>query len=149
MLSKSVEYALRAVVYLAQDKETPRTTEQIARVTRVPQAYLSKILQNLNQHDLVRSQRGVGGGIVLARPAVEVTILEVVNAVEPIARIRQCPLKLAAHGIRLCPLHERLDAALASVEEAFGATTLAELLADRNPSVPMCDFPAVPLGRRR
>jgi Rrf2 family protein len=145
MFSQTVEYALRAVVYLAQQAPGARTTEQIATATRVAhKAYLAKVLQELNHHGIVRSQRGTGGGIALARPPAELTILAVVNAVDPIRRIKACPLGLAAHGIRLCPLHHRLDAALASVEEAFGKTTLAELLAEPTQSIPLCDFPPLP-----
>ena len=142
MLSQTVEYALRAVVHLAAEAPAARTTEQIAAVTRVPKAYLSKVLQGLRRAGLVRAQRGLGGGITLARDPAELTILEVVNAVEPIGRIRQCPLGLAAHGVRLCALHRRLDDALAMVESAFAATTLAEVLAEPNRSVPLCAFPA-------
>jgi DNA-binding IscR family transcriptional regulator len=67
------------------------------------------------------------------------TILDVVNAVEPIARIRQCPLGLKNHGIRLCPLHRRMDDALATVETAFRQTTLAELLGEPTNSYPLCN----------
>jgi Rrf2 family transcriptional regulator, nitric oxide-sensitive transcriptional repressor len=150
MFSQTVEYALRAVVHLAQQAPEPRTTEQIAAVTRVPKAYLSKILQNLRDKGIVHSQRGLGGGMTLTKPPSQLTILEVVNAVEPIGRIRQCPLGLAAHGVRLCPLHKRLDNALALVEDAFRQTTLAEVLAEPTARVPLCDFPseaAVPGGR--
>ena len=79
--------------------------------------------------------------MTLAKPAEKITILQVVNAVEPIQRIRTCPLGLAAHGVRLCPLHRRLDNALASVEAAFEHTTLAEILAEPTGSVPLCPFP--------
>src|SRR6059058_5380797 len=106
MFSQTVEYALRAVVHLADRAPEPRTTEQIAEATRVPKAYLAKVLQGLVRAGIVRSRRGLHGGVSLARPAAELTILEVVNAVEPIARIRECPLGLTAHGIRLCPLHK-------------------------------------------
>lgn len=141
MFSQTVEYALRAVVYLAGQSPSARTTEEIAKVTRVPQAYLSKVLQNLVQSGILRSQRGIGGGIALVKSPNELTILEVVNAVDPIRRIQECPLGLAAHGVRLCPLHKRLDNALASVEEAFQSTTLAEILAEPTESIPLCDFP--------
>jgi Rrf2 family protein len=140
MFSQTVEYALRAVVYLAREPSSA-TTEEIARATRVPQAYLAKVLHSLSVAQVVRSQRGIGGGMSLLRDPKELTILEVVNAVDPIRRIRECPLGLAAHGIRLCPLHRRLDNALAMVEDAFRQTTLAEILAEPSPSVPLCDFP--------
>lgn len=141
MFSQTVEYALRAIVYLAGDPDAARTSGQISEVTKVPQAYLSKVLKGLSEAGLLSSQRGVGGGFVLARKPTELTILEVVNAVDPICRIRTCPLGISTHGSRLCPLHRRVDDALASVEKAFGTTTLAEVLADPNPSIPLCEFP--------
>jgi Rrf2 family nitric oxide-sensitive transcriptional repressor len=143
MFSQRVEYALRAMVHLAHQNPAPRTIEQIARATKVPQAYLAKVLQGLAQAGLVHSQRGIGGGFTLAKPPDELTILAVVNAVDPIRRIRTCPLGLVSHGARLCPLHRRLDNALAMVEKAFKDTTLAEVLAEPSRSVPLCEFPAV------
>ena len=143
MISQTVEYALRAVVHLSSKSPSAQTTQQIAEATRVPKAYLSKVLQSLGRAKLVHSQRGLGGGITLTRPPDEITILEVVNAVEPIQRIRTCPLGLSAHGVRLCPLHRRLDNAMASVEAAFEQTTLAEILAEPTRSVPLCPFPTI------
>ena len=90
---------------------------------------------------MVRSQRGVGGGVSLVKSPDELSILEVVNAVEPIQRIRTCPLGITSHGVRLCPLHRRLDNALAGVEEAFGSTTLAEVLSEPTASSPLCKVP--------
>ena len=143
MFSQTVEYALRAVVHLASRSPDAQTTDEIAAATRVPRAYLSKVLQGLSRGGIVQSHRGLGGGVTLAQSPEELTILQVVNAVEPIARIRSCPLGLAAHGVRLCPLHRRLDNALAMVEEAFASTTLAEVLAEPSKSVPLCPFPNV------
>jgi Rrf2 family nitric oxide-sensitive transcriptional repressor len=148
VLSQTVEYALRAVVHLASEAPAGRTTDQIAAATRVPRAYLSKVLQSLAHAGIVRSQRGLGGGMTLAKTPENLTILEVVNAVEPIQRIRTCPLGLAAHGVRLCPLHKRVDNALAMVEEAFGSSTLAEILAEPTGSKPLCPFPSVKTQRK-
>ena len=139
MLSQTVEYALRAAVHLAAKAPAAQTSEQIAEVTLVPQAYLSKILQSLSRARIVRSQRGLHGGFTLASDPADLTILEVVNAVDPVQRIRTCPLGLKTHGKRLCPLHRRLDAALEHVEQAFGTTTLADILAEPSSSVPLCD----------
>ena len=148
MLSQTVEYALRAAVHLAKQSPAACTTDQIAEATRVPRAYLSKVLQAMVRGGIVQSQRGLGGGMALAKPVSSVTILEVVNAVEPLQRIHTCPLGLAAHGVRLCPLHRKLDNALATVEKAFAGSTLAEILADPSTSVPLCPFPNVKPKRK-
>lgn len=139
MFSQTVEYALRAVVHLAFESPGASTTARIAEATKVPKDYLAKILQGLSREGIVKTQRGVGGGVTLATSPEKLTILDVVNAVEPIGRIRTCPLGLRTHGVRLCPLHKRLDDALAQVEEAFRSTTLAEVLADPSESVPLCE----------
>ena len=149
MLSQTVEYALRAVVDLAAEAPDARTTDEIAAKTLVPKPYLSKVLQALVRAGLVHSQRGIGGGMTLARAADKITILDVVNSVEPIQRIKVCPLRLASHGVRLCPLHRRLDNALAMMEKAFAETTLAEVLAEPTSSVPLCDFPREAKKRER
>jgi Rrf2 family nitric oxide-sensitive transcriptional repressor len=148
MLSQTVEYALRAATYLASVRGESRTVDQIADATRVPVAYLAKVMRPLVRGKIVASRRGVGGGFALSRPPESLRILEIVQAVDPIQRITHCPLGLAAHGKRLCPLHKRLDNALAAMEEAFAATTLAEVLSEPTRSVPLCDFPAVPACRR-
>lgn len=140
MFSQTVEYALRAVIHLAHEAPAARTTAQIAEATRVPKDYLSKILQGLAKKGILQTQRGVGGGVSLSKPPGELTILDVVNAVEPIERFHTCPLKLPNHGKNLCPLHRRMDEAMATVEEAFRNSTLAEVLADpSSASVPLCD----------
>ena len=140
MFSQTVEYALRAVVLLASQPDTPMTTQRIAERTQVPVGYLSKVLQNLGREGLVHSQRGVHGGFTLARASAEITILQVVNAVDPIRRINACPLGLASHAEELCPLHRRLDDALAHIEKAFSDSTIADLLAEPTQSPPLCEL---------
>jgi Rrf2 family protein len=143
VISQTAEYALRAVVYLASQGE-PRTTQQIARTTRVPVGYLAKVMQALARCGLVHSQRGLHGGFTLVKPPKQLTVWEVIDAVDPIQRIHSCPLGLKSHGVNLCPMHRRLDDAMAGVEKAFKKSTVAELLADPNPSKPLCEFPQSP-----
>ena len=64
-----------------------------------------------------------------------------VNAVEPLQRIRTCPLGISTHGSQLCPLHRRIDAVLAVVEEQFARTTLAEILSEPGANMPLCETP--------
>ena len=139
MLSQTVEYALRAVVYLANRPGESARTSEIAELTKVPPAYLSKVLQALSREEIVTSRRGIGGGVTLSRDPSELTVLDVVQAVDPIQRINSCPLELKAHGVHLCPLHRRLDNAMKAVEDAFAATTLAEILGEQSVSIPLGD----------
>ena len=140
MFSQTVEYALRAMVVLASRPHSrpglPLTSHNIAVDSRVPPDYLIKVLQSLARSGLVTSQRGKNGGHLLTRSAAEINILEIVNAVDPICRIRTCPLDL--HGENLCPLHRKMDDALASTESAFRSTSLAELLVGPIEGRPLC-----------
>jgi Rrf2 family protein len=141
MISPTAEYALRAVVAIAQANGEAAATQSIAKLTKVPAGYLPKVLQMLGRAGLVDSKRGLGGGFRLAKPAEVLTVLEVVNAVEPIKRINKCPLDLKTHGGNLCPLHKRLDEATEHVERSFAQTTIAQLLAQPGRSTPFCDEP--------
>lgn len=127
MFSQTVEYALRAMLYLASIDGQAATSKGIARRTRVPSGYLSKLMRDLVLADLVTSFRGPHGGFTLARLPEQISILDVVNAVQPIRRIRRCPLGNPEHT-SLCPLHRHLDDALATIEGIFRETSLAELL---------------------
>ena len=127
MFSQTAEYALRAIVTLAQGNPAAKTAQDISRESQVPLDYLFKVLNSLARAGILTAQRGRRGGFTLAVPAARMTVLDVVNAVDPIRRILSCPLQLPAHSIRMCALHRKLDHALALVEEAFATTTIASL----------------------
>jgi Rrf2 family protein len=138
LFSQTVEYALRTIVWLATQGDAPRTTQEIARAARIPAGYLSKVLQKLVRAKLLNSQRGLKGGFTLARSPAEISTLDVVSAVDPIRRIESCPLGLESHGARLCPLHRRLDDAIALIEERLEKTKISELIARRSGRKPLC-----------
>ena len=144
MISLTAEYALRAIVYIADQDGQPRTTSQIAEVTEIPAGYLAKVMQGLGRAGIVKSQRGLNGGFTLASEPEALPLLEVVNAVDPVRRIQECPLKIASHGTNLCPLHRKLDDAAALVEQSFRDTTIADLLAVPRSRKPLCRFPVSP-----
>lgn len=128
MISQTAEYALRAVVFLAENDNARWTAQKIAEATQVPPGYLAKVMQNLARAEVVDSQRGVHGGFSLRKAPHQVTVLTVIEAVDPIQRIRACPLGLEAHRHQLCPLHSRLDAAIALMEDGFRRSSIAELV---------------------
>lgn len=140
MFSQTTEYAVRAVVMLAHLKaETLVGSKELAERAKLPVSYLPKLMQNLVKAGIVDSRRGVGGGFSLRRSPKEITILDIVNAVDPICRIEGCPLGLESHSKVLCPMHARLDQAMAEVECLLSASTIAELLTDKSRPVPMLE----------
>ncbi len=144
MFSQTVEYALRAIAFLADQEEIPRPNPMIAQATKVPPAYLAKVLRQLVEARLLKGQRGPNGGFLIARNPETITLWEILEAVEPIRRIQTCPLDLASHLTNLCPLHRKMDDALALLEKMFKEATLGAMLNQPNKPHPLCDFLNVP-----
>lgn len=134
MISKTSEYALRAVVFLAENPGSSSPLQDIAATTQVPSGYLSKVLQQLVRAGLLTSQRGLGGGFSLTRSPADLSVYEIVQSVDPIERILECPLHLPEHKAELCALHRRLDDVMEMVEHSFRLTSVADLL--KKPTFP-------------
>lgn len=127
MFSQTVEYGLRAAVALARRKDVSLTGKEISDLTQVPTRYLTKVLSYLIRAELVHGSRGVGGGYTLAAPPEKISLLDVVNAVEPIRRITTCPLQLSQHSGQLCALHRQLDEVISQTQNVLAHSTLADL----------------------
>lgn len=138
MLSKTAEYALRTIACLGFDAGESESAETLCERTKVPRRYLHKVLQDLVKANLVHSRSGPGGGYSLSQDPDEISILDVVNAVAPLERIRHCPLGLPGHT-QLCPLHQELDQAYAATEQAFARVTIGEVLRSDSKTIPLCD----------
>ena len=138
MLSKTAEYALRAVVWLARSPGTAQSADALAQVTQIPRRYLHKVLQDLVRAQLVSSQPGPGGGYSLAKTPYAITILDVVNATAPLERITHCPLGLPSHT-KLCPLHQQLDEVYANAQQALSRVTLGQIVQSSSKIIPLCD----------
>ena len=139
MFSQTTEYALRAMALLAYAPGQLVPTTTIAEESKVPPTYLAKVLQMLASAELIVGRRGVGGGYKLAKPASDIKMLDVINAVEPVRRITSCPLGLTDHGVNLCPLHRRMDLAAKQIIELFDGIALADLVGPTRGSRPLCD----------
>ena len=138
MLPKTAEYALRTVACLATEPGRAKSADVLASQTKVPRRYLHKVLQDLVRGGLVSSRPGPGGGYLLVCNPDETSILDVVNAVAPLERIRHCPLGLPSHT-KLCPLHKELDRAYAATEAAFRRVTIGAIMRSNSEIVPLCD----------
>ncbi len=141
MLSQTAEYALRAVACMGAREGTALSADVLAEETKIPRRYLTRVLQALAAHDLVASRPGPGGGYELTRATNKITILDVVNVVDPIQRIKRCPLGLKSHH-KLCPLHAEIDKSYARTEAAFAKVTIRQLLNSTSPLTPLCEAAA-------
>lgn len=128
-VSAKVDYALRAMLELAAAGGLVKA-EQLATAQAIPRKFLESILLQLRHAELVASQRGVEGGHALARPASEISVADVIRAVEgPIATVRGArpeEVEWVGSASALQPLWLELRAAMRDVLEG---TTLADLLA--------------------
>lgn len=139
-LTQTAEYALRAVVWLAQHPGEPQTKTQIAQATHVPSSYLPKVFQPLVRGGLIHAQRGIGGGYTLAKSSDLITLLDVVNEVDPIQLIDCCPLSLASHGTQLCPLHSLLNRVILEEQRLLGRTRVSDVTRGDGAPTPLCEF---------
>ena len=139
MISQTAEYALRAIVFLARNNERAFPAREIADATKVPAGYMSKVLQSLARAGMVSSQRGLGGGFMLASDPAELTMLSVLNATDTsLERIKECPLGMKGHE-NLCALHRKLDQAIAQVEETLSSSTIADFVNETDGVRPLCE----------
>ena len=127
MISRSVEYALRAVICLAVNQHKELTVNEIAKMVHVPPSYLSKILQSLAKKKIVTSRRGKLGGFALACQPSELTILNIINAVDPLKRIETCFLESQKEETDLCALQICVNDVISTVEAKFNNVRIADL----------------------
>ena len=132
-LSARVDYALRAVAELAA-AEAPRTVEQLSAAQKIPNKYLESILGELRRGGLLRSQRGPDGGYRLARPAGQISIADVIRALDgELANVRGSrPEQLEYEGAA-SSLQEVWIALRASERAILEGVSLAHVASGRLP----------------
>ncbi|MFO0836560.1 MAG: Rrf2 family transcriptional regulator [Phycisphaerales bacterium] len=129
------EYALRVMRVLASvAASSPLTRHVIAQASLIPLSDLDRVLGRLARHGFIRRRRTAGGMYTLARPATDIQVIDVIRALQPLERIRSCPLGKPEHCDGLCPLHRRLD-------ESIGAVSRGDFY--------WCTYPVSPLTQGR
>lgn len=136
-ISAKADYALRACIQLAASEgEGHVKGERIAQAQEVPLKFLENILGDLRHAGLVRSQRGAEGGYWLARPAAEITLAEIIRAVEgPLANVRGVRPDSITYQGAAEPLKDVWIAVRASLRAVLEAVTLADVASGDLPEV--------------
>jgi len=131
-LSLTTSYAIKALMCLESGECVPRHISDLARCTGVPRAYLAKILSTLAQQGLVQTKRGYRGGISLARPAEDISLLQIVEAVEGRQWLGECLLGMeGCDALTICPTHEFWARIRREITEELRNTTLTSVMASR------------------
>jgi len=125
-VSQTAEYALRAVVQLAQHRGESLTTQQLSDATGVPASYLSKVLQPLARSGLISAQRGMHGGYSLQRDPAQISVLEIIECVAP--HSRHAGHEHEADAETFSSLHELLDRVNADMEHKFASTHIDQII---------------------
>jgi len=127
-VSAKADYALRAVIELAAAGEGPVKGERIAQAQEIPLKFLENILGELRHAGIVRSQRGAEGGYWLARRAEEITVADVVRAVEgPIANVRGVGPEAVEYAGTAAALRDVWIAMRASLRAVLEHVTVADI----------------------
>ena len=130
--NRAVQYGIEGLSVLARaDRRRSTMLREISRATAISEAFLGKIFQKLVRSGLVRSRRGFRGGFFLARPASQITLREVIEALEgPISfplRKRSASGETSPETARRGSLHQSLERAQAKVRAVLEETTVADL----------------------
>jgi Rrf2 family protein len=126
-LSQTSAYAVHALSCLRHTPGGTCMTKHIAESTGIPRPYLARIINKLNHAGLIRAKRGHQGGVALTRPAEEISILEVVEAVEGQSWIAACPLGLEGCTSQgSCPTHKAWQKLSTELRKFLRVTTLAD-----------------------
>jgi Rrf2 family protein len=135
-ISAKADYAVRAVAELAAaDGEKPVKAERVATAQGIPLNFLENILGELRHGGIVRSHRGAEGGFRLAKPAEDITIADVIRAVEgPLASVRGGPPEDASYGGAASVLPRVWIAVRVNLRRVLERTTVADVAAARLPA---------------
>jgi Rrf2 family protein len=146
-VSAKADYALRALIELGSAELRPLTCEEIALAQDVPARFLKAVIAQLRRADLVRSQRGCEGGYWLSRPAGEITVGDVVRAVDgPFPAMHGEPASSPAFAGPALALDHLWRAAAASLESVVDLVTVADLVEGR---LPAAFSASIPVGAQR
>ena len=107
LLSQGSQYAISAVIALSKQPEGKMVSAaDLAEPLKCPAAYLSQILSKLKPYGIIKSKRGLHGGVYLAKPPSEITLMEVIDAIDGTDFFERCFLGIEGCGnIEPCPFH--------------------------------------------
>jgi len=135
-ITRQADYAVRAVLYLARNGDQRTATSMIAEKQRIPPSFLAKIVSQLSIAGLLHTSRGARGGVSLARAPQEITLLEVIEAIDGPIQLNECVGDSGACSFDDdCPLRPVWCDAQEQLVNKLKGTNFADMIAKRQNSV--------------
>lgn len=127
LISELSEVATRAMIWLAGHPQAPSRLNDIADGIQATPGQLNTIMRLLGRAQLIESRRGLHGGFAIARDPKTITLLDIVNAVDPVRHSSHCPIGLA-HAVTECALHDKIANLTMQAEQMFEGISVQTLL---------------------
>src|SRR6056297_376134 len=134
MLSNTCKYAIRAVIYLSLNggEEKKIGIKEISKELEIPTPFLGKILQTLAKNKLLSSTKGPHGGFRLAKPAKDITLLNIVEVIDRLDFFNTCLIGLrtckpTTHDNVQCPIHHKYEPISRQIYDLFNTETIEKL----------------------
>lgn len=133
MLSNTSKYAIRAVIYLAlyaaHDKKVG--IREVSEKLDIPTPFLGKILQTLARHNVLDSTKGPHGGFSLNRPAIDITLMEIVEIIDGTDSFDECVIRTSRcdHDAP-CSLHDKISTHRTGIKNLMMTETIADLVSE-------------------
>lgn len=132
IVTREADYALRCILYLSDDEKAHRSVREISSEMHIPESFLAKILQRLMKAGVVASVRGAGGGFKLSKPASEITVLGVMEAIDGPLVINRCAVEPGSCDLSgECVIHPLWVILKSELERRFEKLNFKDLAAKR------------------
>lgn len=128
LLTRNTDYAVRAISYMAREKDRIITVTELVRHLKVPRPFLRKILQTLSKKGVVESRKGIGGGFLLARPSGRIHLVSLIEIFQGPLSLNECMFrKMLCPNRSRCALKKKMDAIEKHVESELRSITIKDI----------------------
>ena len=110
LITRYTDYAIRALCYIAGHKDIVVSIPALVKKLEIPKPFLRKILQILNKKRILKSEKGKGGGFVLAKPADKIFLMDIIEIFQGPFKLNECLFKKSiCPNVKICPLKQKID----------------------------------------
>ena len=129
LLTRNTDYAVRAVCYMAANRDRMVSVTEIVKNLKIPGPFLRKILQILSKKRMIKSYKGIGGGFVLVKAPNQIRLVELISIFQGALNLNECVFKkMLCPNMKKCPLKKKIDKIEKYVVSQLSSITIGQLI---------------------